>query len=73
MAERRLHLWQTGATLDRMRAVGVPQPMRRDLRIDAGLLCRTFHHVVHAALGKPGAALTTCEYRIVGAGVAVQR
>jgi hypothetical protein len=73
MAQRCLNLGQAGSALDGMRTVCVPQPVRRYVSIDAGLLCRTFHHGMDGALGKPAATFTACEYRIIGAGVAAER
>jgi hypothetical protein len=49
------------------------QPVRRDLSIYTGLLCRTLDHGVDALLCKPAAAFTAGEYRIISAGVAAER
>ena len=42
MAERRLNLRQAGAAVNRMRAVGMSEPVRRYISIYGSLLCRTF-------------------------------
>jgi hypothetical protein len=58
---------------DCVRAVRVPQRVRRYVSIYVGHLRRTFHHGVHRALCKPAATFATCEHGIIGAGVAAQR
>ena len=73
MAQRCLNLGQAGSALDSMRTVCVPQPVRRYVSIDAGLLCRTFHHGMDGALGKLAATFAAGEHGIIGAGVATQR
>jgi hypothetical protein len=52
-----------------MRAVSMPEPVRRYGLIDADRLRRAFHHAVDALLCEPASAITACEHGIIGAGV----
>jgi hypothetical protein len=61
---------QCGAALNGMRTMGVPQPVRRDISVDAGCLRCLLYHAMH---GTHALAFLTYEYGIIGAGVAAQR
>jgi hypothetical protein len=71
--QRVLHLRKRCATIDRVGAVGVPQPMRGNRIRDACLGRRTLHHTVDSALCERATGLAAGEDRTIGAGVAAMR
>ena len=72
VAECRLHLGKRGAAVERVAAVGVAQPMRRDGRGDPCALRGALHHVPDGAFSQAPTVLVGGKDRIVGAGVAAQ-
>jgi len=57
VAQGGLNFWQRCTTVDGMRAVGMPQPVRRHCLVDAGLGCRALHYSIDVALRKLATAL----------------
>ena len=64
-----MHLGQSCPTIQRMTAVGVAEPVRRDVLRDASSLGRALQHVANRPLLEPRTTFSRGEDGIVGAGV----
>jgi hypothetical protein len=69
VSERLLDLGRSGAALNGMQTMGVPQPVRRDVCVDAGSSRCFPYHAMHGTLIH-ALAFLIYEYRIIRTGIA---
>jgi hypothetical protein len=65
VAKRGLHLGKRRASIKRMRAMGVAQPVRRDGICDARPLRCPLEHVTDSALNQPSTPIVRSKDRVV--------